>query len=119
MTHNTALGRRGEDVAATAYINRGYTLLERNVGYDVGEIDLVLRAPDGTTVFVEVKARSGRGYGAAEAVTGAKLTRMRHAAARWLRGRSWRPCRFDVVALHRVAGRWEIEVFEGVDSGAR
>lgn len=124
MTRNTtttALGRSGEDIVAADYIDRGYTLLERNAGYDVGEIDLVLRAPDGddTIVFVEVKTRSGHGFGAAEAVTDVKLARMRRAAARWLRGRSWVPCRFDVVAVHQSRGRWALEVFEGVDRGAR
>lgn len=120
MAHSTAeLGRRGEDLAAAHYTNRGYVLLDRNARYDNGELDLVLRSPAGVIVFVEVKARSGHGFGGAEAVTATKFARMRRAAARWLAGRAWAPCRFDVVALHRTGGRWDVEVFEGVDGGAR
>ncbi len=59
------LGRWGEGVAATHLEALGYTILARNWRCTVGEIDLVAR--DGETlVFVEVKTRRGRDYGAPE-----------------------------------------------------
>lgn len=122
MKDTIDLGRRGEDAAAAHYLQRGYRLLDRNARFDVGELDLVLRAPDDTVVFVEVKTRSGHAFGGAEAVTGRKFARMRRAAARWLSGRTWIPCRFDVVAVYpsTAPGReFDMEFYEGVDGGAR
>lgn len=59
------LGRWGEGVAATHLEAHGYTILARNWRCAAGEIDLVAR--DGETlVFVEVKTRRGREYGAPE-----------------------------------------------------
>ncbi|MDR7329604.1 YraN family protein [Corynebacterium guangdongense] len=121
-TTNSELGRRGEDAAAAHYISQGYVLLDRNVRYDVGELDLVLRSPGGEVVFVEVKTRSGRGFGGAEAVSGRKFARMRRTAARWLGGRHWQACRFDVAELvvSRTTGdEFDVTLYEGVDSGAR
>jgi putative endonuclease len=40
-------------------------LVARNVTCRGGEIDLVMREPDGSLVFVEVRARAGRNYGGA------------------------------------------------------
>ncbi|AGS35112.1 hypothetical protein B841_08195 [Corynebacterium maris DSM 45190] len=112
------LGARGEDYAAGYYIRRGARVLARNVRYPVGELDLIVEEADRTIVFVEVKTRSGHGYGGAEAVTGRKLARMRRAAARWLDGRTFQPVRFDVLAL-TVRGRsFDADLYEGVEHGA-
>ena len=66
-----------------------------------GEIDLILRAPDGTVVFVEVRRRAGRSHGGAAASIGAvKRQRIVFAARHYLmRQRTLPPCRFDVVAV--------------------
>ena len=121
MRRRARLGRRGEDYAAQLYRRRGGEVIGRNVSFPVGELDLIIREPDGTTVFVEVKARSGRGYGGAEAVTGRKLARMRRAAAHWLEGRPWTAVRFDVVELtaRRGGPGFDVELYEGVEHGAR
>lgn len=115
----TRLGRLGEDHAAGFYRARGAEVLARNVTYPVGELDLVCREPDGTIVFVEVKTRSGRGYGGAEAVNAHKLARIRRAAARWLEGRGYVPVRIDVLVLTSIRHGFDVEFYEGVDDGAR
>lgn len=77
-----------------------------------GEIDVVAQQGD-TLVFVEVKARSGTGWGhPAESVDLRKQRRIRRAALHWLARRGWPrvPVRFDVVAL-LVGG--EVEVIQG------
>ena len=84
-----------------------------------GELDLIAREEDGTIVFVEVKTRSGPGYGGAEAVTGRKLARLRRAAARWLEGRPAAPVRFDVVVFTAAGRGFDMDVYEGVEHGAR
>jgi putative endonuclease len=94
-------GREGEDIACALLEENLLLILDRNVRYRDGEIDIV--ALDGaTTVFVEVKRRRDGALGTpAEAVTRTKRARVVKAARRWLtthpsRARS---VRFDVVAV--------------------
>ena len=51
-------GRRGEAAAARWYQKQGAQLLAHNYHTRMGELDLVLREPDGTIVICEVKTRS-------------------------------------------------------------
>jgi putative endonuclease len=117
---SAAVGRFGEQAAAEHLTGLGYTLLDRNwraggAGGDqpaAGELDLVVR--DGRTIaFVEVKTRSGRGFGSpAEAVTPDKVGRLRRLAARWLAAQPEQtpaPVRFDVVSVLRGRNGVEIE----------
>lgn len=94
-------GREGEDLASLFLEENSLQILDRNVRYRDGELDIV--ALDGaTTVFVEVKRRRDSSLGApAEAVTRTKRARVVRAARRWLAahpGRA-RAVRFDVVAI--------------------
>ena len=83
----------------------GLQLIERNFrtpGRGGGEIDLVMRAPDGTLVFVEVRQRSSASHGGAGAsISAVKQQRIIYAARHYLmRFSSPPPCRFDVVLVH-------------------
>ena len=84
---NRAVGRYGERVAAAFLEAAGMRLLDRNWRCPLGEIDLV--ALDGDCLVVaEVKTRTSTGCGTgAEAVTAAKLARLRRLAAAWLAAR--------------------------------
>lgn len=93
-------GRAGEDLASSFLEENGLLIVERNVRFRDGEIDLV--ALDGATlVFVEVKRRRNDARGApAEAITPKKRERVIRAARRWLaENRGWAAVRFDVVAI--------------------
>lgn len=98
-----ALGAYGEDVAARHLLGLGLVLLERNWRCDEGEIDLVLR--DGATLVVcEVKTRSSDRAGTPhEAITDAKLARLKRLGERWAQERQVRPdgYRVDLVAVLR------------------
>lgn len=102
------LGRWGEDLAAQHLEATGARVLARNWRTRHGELDLVAREPDGTIVFVEVKTRTGTGYGQpAEAVGQVKARRLRALACQWLA--TERPpgagdLRFDVVSVLRPRG---------------
>ena len=66
-------------------------------------------------MFVEVKARAGRAFGAAaEAVTPLKQMRMTRLADEYLMRHHIHecPCRFDVVSIHFDAGAPRIEVIQ-------
>lgn len=108
MTQTAALGRWGEDLAAEHLTSLGMQVLARNWRCDLGELDLVVRDVDGTVVFVEVKTRSGTGFGEpAEAVGAVKARRLRTLACRWLLAhRPAAACelRFDVVGIVRQRG---------------
>jgi putative endonuclease len=101
-TRRVETGRGGEEIAASHLTERGLTILDRNVRFGDGEIDLV--AEEGPVlVFVEVRRRrTGNAGTAAESVTARKRARVVRAARRWLSRHprdSRRPLRFDVVAL--------------------
>ena len=72
------------------------------------EIDLVMRAPDGTLVFVEVRCRRSASHGgAAASVSLAKQQRIVRAAQHYLqRLATPPPCRFDVVAIDGGRLQW-------------
>ncbi len=95
-------GRRKARISPLSYSKKtSLRILDRNVRYRDGELDIVA-LDGGTTVFVEVKRRRDAALGEpAEAVTRTKRLRVVRAARRWLaahpgRGRS---VRFDVVAI--------------------
>jgi putative endonuclease len=104
MTRTQALGRSGEDLAVDHLEAQGFTILDRNWRCSIGELDIVAR--DGaTTVVVEVKTRSGVGFGhPLEAITPAKLARLRRLAAAWCDAHG--PVdRLRVDAVSVIAGR--------------
>ena len=103
-----ALGDEAETRALAHLLRHGLKLVERNYRVAAGpharggEIDLILREPDGTLVFVEVRSRADALHGGAAASVGAvKQRRLVYAARHYLARRtaSPPPCRFDVVAL--------------------
>lgn len=96
-----ALGAAAEDAAIRELRRAGYRIRERNVRLPGGELDAVAEH-DGEIVFVEVKARSGSGFGGpADAVTAAKQRRLARLAEAYLALRRLgdRACRFDVVSV--------------------
>ncbi|MDR5710206.1 MAG: YraN family protein [Armatimonadota bacterium] len=96
------IGSGAEEVAADLLRRTGYRILDRNVRFRFGELDLVCER-EGIVVFVEVKARFGDARGhPLEAVTLHKQRRLARLALAYLqrKGLGDRPCRFDVVAVH-------------------
>ena len=114
------LGDEGEARALAHLAGRGLTLVRRNYrvargpGRPGGEVDLVMREPDGTLVFVEVRQRAGTAFGGAAGSIGvAKQRRIVFAAQHFLR--DWPtppPCRFDVVALDGGRIEWLQAAFD-------
>jgi len=85
MKAKDELGQSGERLAADYLEDHGMRVIDSNWRCPAGEIDLV--ALDGAAlVIVEVKTRRSRRYGdPLEAVTAAKLQRLRTLAVLWAR----------------------------------
>ncbi len=101
MAAKDDLGRRGEALAAAYLEVRGYRIIDRNWRCAQGEIDLVATINE-RVVFVEVKTRSGLGYGhPLEAITLQKLARLRRLARAWCAAHPGkaREIRIDAVAV--------------------
>ncbi|MBX9245358.1 YraN family protein [Actinotalea ferrariae] len=101
MRAKDAVGRYGEKVAAAYLSAAGWDVVDRNWRGRAGELDIVALQGD-ELVVVEVKTRSGDGYGhPAEAVDHAKLSRLRRLAGEWLACHDLRPrsVRVDVIAV--------------------
>jgi len=102
------LGRRGEDLAAEFLVQKGWTLLGRNVRVGRREVDII--ATRGAILaFVEVKTRRGKAFGTPlESISPQKMRDVARAAAGWLRDRGGsrgRRVRFDAVSVSWPSGR--------------
>jgi putative endonuclease len=103
MAAKDVLGRAGEERAARYLQAQGYTVLDRNWRVRDGEIDLVAATP-GDLVVVEVKTRSGEGFGHPfEAIDRRKQARLWRLAFAWVAAHpdeaQGRRLRLDVIAI--------------------
>ena len=110
-------GDAAEDQALAHLVGSGLKLLARNYrtpGRGGGEIDLVMREPGGTVVFIEVRKRASRTYGgAAGSVSHFKQRRIIFAARHYLmRLAQLPPCRFDVVSVEAGKIEWLRAAFD-------
>ncbi|MFN3601859.1 MAG: YraN family protein [Dietzia sp.] len=95
-------GAIGEEHAAGLIEARGGVVISRNWRSPTGELDLVALDAGGRLRFVEVRARTGTGFGTpAESVTAVKQRRLRKLAAEWLAAHPgpWRQVCFDVIGV--------------------
>ena len=110
-------GDAAEDRALDHLVQAGLRLVARNYrtpGRGGGEVDLVMREPDGTLVFVEVRRRAGAAFGGAVASVGrTKQRRIVFAARHYLmRLATPPPCRFDVVGIEGGQIEWLRAAFD-------
>lgn len=98
-----AWGRRGEDLAHRYLQSHGYIIIGRNWRTRTGSAELDIIAADGDTiVFVEVKTRATRMFGAPQdAVDEGKRRHVFHAATEYLHtiDASFDRARFDIVSV--------------------
>lgn len=117
MPTTNDIGDRGEELAAAYLEEAGYRVLERNYHFERNEVDLVCLDPNqgGEIVFVEVKTRTGTGFGIPEAsVTEDKKNSLIGVARAFLHERELDgvPARFDVVAVMLTDGKASINHYE-------
>ncbi len=107
------LGAMGEALAVDHLTRMGLRILHRNWRCRYGELDVIASDEAArTAVFVEVKTRTGDGYGGlAYAVTERKVRRLRRLAGLWLAGQDerWAAVRIDMIGV-RVGRRRTPEI---------
>ncbi len=104
---NTSLaGRQGEAIAAEYLRGKKYTIIAAGYRCRFGEIDLIASKGD-IVAFVEVKLRKDDRFAKAyEAVTPAKMGKIKITASKWLSENSgnFQP-RFDIIEVYTGTGR--------------
>ncbi|GIV10387.1 MAG: UPF0102 protein [Fimbriimonadales bacterium] len=102
MKNRVQIAHAGEERAAQYLQARGYTLLARNWRKREGELDIVAMEGD-ALVFVEVKTRRTRTYGAPEeSIDARKQAQLARLAQRFIDEHPqlrFRECRFDVAVV--------------------
>jgi putative endonuclease len=113
MLTRAEIGALGEQLATDHLIGLGLRILTRNWRCRYGELDVIAAdATTNTVVFVEVKTRTGDGFGGlAQAVTEQKARRLRRLAAMWLATQEhrWAALRIDVIGV-RIGRRRNPEI---------
>jgi len=113
MLTRAEIGALGEQLATDHLTGLGLRILTRNWRCRYGELDVIAVDPStNTVVFVEVKTRTGDGFGGvAEAVTEQKARRLRRLAAMWLatQEQGWAAVRLDVIGV-RIGRRRTPEI---------
>lgn len=94
----------GEDLAAGYLVGLGWRVVARNWRCRAGELDIVAIEPGPVpvVVFCEVKTRRGTAFGQPiEAITAAKVAKLRELALLWLResGHSRASLRIDAIGV--------------------
>ncbi|GMQ27343.1 YraN family protein [Algoriphagus sp. oki45] len=102
MAEHNDSGRLAEQLAADWLVSKGYELKESNYRHGYAEIDLILEYR-GLLVFVEVKFRSGTGFGYAEEfVDSVKKKLIVKAADQYIYENDWKKdIRFDIVGVYK------------------
>lgn len=106
------LGDAAEKQAREFLEAKGYRLLQANYRCALGEIDLIMQDKE-DIVFVEVRSKSRIDFGnALESVNKNKMQKIMRTATHYLQQKR---ClykvnsRFDIIAIHPIAGKMQLE----------
>lgn len=116
MNQIQELGKAGESTAAEYLEEHGYCIIDKNWRTSLGEIDIIATTAT-HLVFIEVKTRSGLGFGHPfEAITPAKVERMRKLAYAWCSQNAnyGFKIRLDAIAVLVSNGKTHIEHLKSV-----
>lgn len=80
MARHNQDGQFAETIAKEYLIKKGYEILDENWTYQKAEVDLIAYK-NKTIIFIEVKARSGTGFGKPEEFVDAKKQKLLSVAA--------------------------------------
>ncbi len=100
MAKHNELGIKGEQIAKSFLLKKGYQILETNWRVGKAEVDLITQKND-ILVFVEVKTRQNNVFGYPEdSVTDKKEQLLYEAAGFYTREKEYEgEIRFDIIAI--------------------
>jgi len=113
MKSKKLLGASGESAVAGYLIQQGYTILERNIIYRGGEIDLIAQYHN-VLAFIEVKTRSTTYFTLSSIITPQKQAALIRAARRYLATSASlydTVIRFDVAFVEGSQPNWKITYY--------
>lgn len=105
-------GKKGEAFATRFLKKEGYKIVVQNYRNPLGEIDIIALEGE-TLVFVEVKTRTGKGFGLPQAAVDLKKqSKITRVALSYLSNLKSEPalCRFDVVAVQKNVKGYQVEL---------
>jgi len=113
MAKHNILGKEGEEIAARYLQEHGYTIQDRDWHCGHKDLDLVVTKDD-TIVFVEVKTRTGTGWGnPQDFVNDRKIQSIVRSADAYLRlNQINMDVRFDIVSVVAENGDFKVEHIE-------
>ena len=113
MAKHNILGKEGEEIAARYLQEHGYTIQDRDWHCGHKDLDLVVTKDD-TIVFVEVKTRTGTGWGnPQDFVNNRKIQSIVRSADAYLRlNQINMDVRFDIVSVVTENGDFKVEHIE-------
>jgi putative endonuclease len=116
MAQHNELGKFGEQLAIDFLIREGYAIIETNWVYEKAEIDIIARRENILSI-VEVKTRSGTGFGQPQDFVDRKKIRLLVKAIRLLVKAVNQfvvsrdldvNVRFDIIGIHKVDSGFRI-----------
>lgn len=114
MAKHNEIGKKGEEMALSYLLDKGWQIVATNWRYSRAEIDLVGKVHNGF-VFVEVKTRSGASYGPPEVFVDSKKEQFLFEAANaFMEFKGYEgEIRFDIIAVyHQSKNHWKITHWE-------
>lgn len=110
MTEKKELGNKGEELAKEFYEKNNYRVLETQWRFGHLEVDIIAANLE-SVVFCEVKTRSSSTFGRPEEfVTKQKQRNLIRAANSYIaRHRIDKEVRFDIIAILREGGQFELQ----------
>jgi putative endonuclease len=99
MTSNIDIGNKGESLAESFFIGKGFQILSKNYRTSYGEIDLIIRDME-EVIFVEVKTRTNTSFGFGE--EGVSKKKMEHMIA---------SAEYYLAEEESTSMDWRIDVF--------
>ena len=117
-SHNSKIGKVGEDLAARFLEDSGYNIIDKNFHTRYGEIDLIAQNSD-EILFVEVKTRTSVKYGYPEqAVDNKKIKHLLEAVKIYFKinnnSKFWR---LDVISVELNNETPKINWFKVITGG--
>lgn len=100
MAAHNETGSWGEEKASGFLSEKGYEIIEKNYRYKHMEVDLIAIHKN-TLIFIEVKTRSGTGFGMPEEFVNYTKSRLiLKAAEHYIFDKDWqKDVRFDIVSI--------------------